>query len=64
MINIKTNKIKCKHCGDIIESTHLHDFKVCSCGTVGVDGGHFYLSRSFITSPSEDYEELSEKVED
>jgi len=24
---IKTNKIKCKKCGDIIESTSVHDFK-------------------------------------
>ena len=42
---IKTNKIKCKKCGDIIESTSVHDFKWCSCGTVAVDGGHEYLRR-------------------
>ena len=39
------NKIKCKKCGDIIESEHRHDFKVCKCGTVAVDGGYDYLRR-------------------
>ena len=42
---IKNNKIKCKKCGDIIESTSVHQFKWCSCGTVAVDGGHEYLRR-------------------
>ena len=53
---IKTNKIKCKKCGDIIESTSVHDFKLCSCGTVAVDGGHEYLRRLGI---EEDFEDLS-----
>lgn len=35
---IKSNKIKCKSCGDIIESKDLYDFKRCSCGKVAVDG--------------------------
>lgn len=37
-----TNAIKCKVCGDVIESEHRHDFKTCSCGAVSVDGGHNY----------------------
>lgn len=53
---IKTNKIKCKKCGDIIESTSVHDFKWCSCGTVAVDGGHEYLRR---LGNEEDFEDLS-----
>jgi hypothetical protein len=51
------NGIKCKHCGDIIESTSIHDFKFCSCGKVAVDGGCSYLKRS---GNSNDWEELSE----
>ena len=39
------NVIKCKKCGDIIESTSVHDFKTCSCGACSVDGGHDYLRR-------------------
>lgn len=59
MRKIKRNAIKCNHCGDIIESTHVHDFKTCSCGTVSVDGGKEYLRRCFMKSP-EDFEDLSE----
>jgi hypothetical protein len=60
MGKIIENKIKCKHCGDIIESTHVHDYKRCKCGKVAVDGGHYYLRRSFPEMPAEEhYEELS-----
>lgn len=45
MQRIITNKIKCKKCGDVIESEYTHDFKMCRCGAVGVDGGHDYLRR-------------------
>ena len=31
--------IKCRKCLETIESTHQHDFKYCSCGAVGIDGG-------------------------
>lgn len=29
MEKIKVNKIRCKRCGDIIESKTVHDFKFC-----------------------------------
>ena len=45
MNKIIVNKIKCKKCGDIIESTYRHDFKFCKCGAVAVDGGKDYLRR-------------------
>lgn len=50
------NRIRCKHCGDIIESKSTHDFKLCSCGKVAIDGGRSYLKRS--GNPN-DLEELS-----
>lgn len=53
---IRTNKIKCKKCGDIIESINVHDFKWCSCGAVAIDGGREYLRR---IGNKEDFEELS-----
>jgi hypothetical protein len=31
--------IYCKNCKDTIESKSHHDFKYCSCGKVGIDGG-------------------------
>lgn len=55
MKKIVRNRIKCKKCGEIIESTSRHDFKFCKCGAVAVDGGKDYLRRS-----KEDYEELVE----
>lgn len=57
---IIVNKIRCRHCGDVIESRHIHDSRKCSCGKVAVDGGPFYLRRVFPDDPWEDYyEELS-----
>ena len=57
---IKINKIKCNNCKQIIESTHRHDFKVCSCWDdngkgCAVDGGKDYLRRL-----GYNYEDLSE----
>ena len=62
MQKIIRNAIRCKKCGDIIESKTVHDFKFCSCGSCAVDGGHDYLRRC---GNREDWEELSEaeKVE-
>ena len=58
---IKSNKIQCKICGDIIESVNVHDFVTCSCGNCSVDGGHYYLKRCFNgKSPEDCYIELSE----
>ena len=53
---IISNKIKCKKCGDIIESKSTNDYKRCSCGAVAVDGGKDYLKR---IGKEEDYIELS-----
>lgn len=54
---IISNKIKCKKCGDIIESKNTNDYKRCSSGAVAVDGGKDYLKR---IGNEKDYEELSE----
>lgn len=54
---IISNKIRCKRCKQVIESTSVHDFKTCQCGAVSVDGGRYYLRRG---GESEDWEELSE----
>lgn len=53
---IVTNKIECKRCGDIIESTYRHDFRTCKCGAVSVDGGKDYLRRG---GNREDWEDMS-----
>lgn len=58
MKKIIVNKIMCNHCGDIIESTYIHDYKQCKCGRCSVDGGHEYLKRGF--QEQNDYKDLSE----
>ena len=63
MRKIVKNAIKCNHCGDIIVSEYRHDYKMCSCQTVSVDGGNDYLRRGFVNSP-EDYTDLSEFEEE
>lgn len=57
MTKILVNKIRCKKCGDVIESKSVHDFKFCKCESVAVDGGHNYLRR---LGEFEDWEDLSE----
>ncbi len=66
MQKIKVNKAKCLFCGDIIESTHVHDYKTCKCGKISVDGGTYYLKRGFPAGYKyeECIEELSEYEND
>jgi len=33
------NAVHCKLCKDTIQSHHSRDFKMCTCGSIGVDGG-------------------------
>ena len=63
MKRIIRNAIQCKHCGEIIESKSVHDFKICRCGKVFVDGGHEYLRRGYTNSAEEDFIDLSETIE-
>ena len=29
----------CKLCKDTLQSNHTRDFKMCTCGSIGIDGG-------------------------
>lgn len=58
MKKIIANKIRCNHCGDVIESTAVHEFVTCRCGTCSVDGGKDYIRRCF--NVEGDFEELAE----
>lgn len=51
------NRIKCKKCGEIIESKTVHDFVRCSCGAVATDGGLEYMH---VSGNVDDWENLSE----
>ena len=59
-IKIIRNRIKCKFCGDILESKSRLDVEFCSCDKDSIDGGQFYLKRSWYPG---DWEELSEIIE-
>jgi hypothetical protein len=39
--------LKCNQCGDLVYSRAHHDFRQCSCGGTGVDGGFDYLKVCF-----------------
>ena len=58
MQKIVKNMIKCKKCGDVIQSRSRHDFRFCDCGAISIDGGYDYLKRSFQFS-ADDIEEMS-----
>lgn len=51
------NAARCRKCGDEIESKSRHDYRVCSCGSIAVDGGLNYIRRA---GEMGDIEELSE----
>ena len=39
------NAVKCTKCGDVVVSTHVHDFRWCSCKSIFTDGGTDYVHR-------------------
>lgn len=43
---ILRNRVRCKECNEVIESTFRHDYKTCSCGIAMVDGGTTYLRQN------------------
>ena len=51
MEKIISNKIQCKHCGEIIESKSIHSFVTCKCGCCSADDSHYHLSCLYFYSP-------------
>jgi hypothetical protein len=49
---VPRNRAKCRKCGDIVWSTHRHDFTRCSCGAISLDGGYDY-SRTSAENPED-----------
>jgi len=58
---ILKNRIQCKKCLDIIESTHVHDFKWCKCRSIAVDGGRDYMK---VCGDMKNIHDLSEGISD
>ena len=40
------NAAQCVKCGEVIVSTHRHDYRSCKCGALAVDGGRDYAKRT------------------
>ena len=55
---IVRNRVKCKKCGDIIESKHRHDFVWCKCQSIFTDGGKDYVRRGGNPDFMEDMSEV------
>lgn len=58
LYRITKNAIRCKLCGDVVESKRLHDPVWCSCGACAADGGHHEIKRLWRVPDC--YEELAE----
>ncbi len=43
--DILINAAVCKKCNTYIRSINRHDYKMCDCQKVGVDGGSWYAKR-------------------
>ena len=45
------SKIQCTSCDDIIESTSVHDYLICKCTEIFLDGGNEYLRYGWTKEP-------------
>ena len=65
MLRLIKNKIRCKTCGDIIESRTRHEFVRCKCGRCFVDGGTDYSRKGYFSENLEDsFEDLSVYIDE
>jgi hypothetical protein len=56
-MEILRNAARCRRCSVVVESTYVHHYQECSCGSIAVDGGREYLRR---VGNARDIEELSQ----
>ena len=57
-VRIVRNAARCKRCGDVIASGHVHAYVTCGCGAIAVDGGLEYLKRCGDPADMEDLAEV------
>lgn len=62
-MKILRNRAKCLLCDEIIESKSIHDYQVCKCGNLKIDGGHEYV-RIGVSHGRDSLELMTESVED
>lgn len=44
--DIWINAARCRSCGETVRSKNRHDCRQCSCGSLSVDGGSWYVRRN------------------
>lgn len=57
------NAVRCLQCGEVVDSKNTHDYVVCRCGNIAVDGGPSYeriVGRALIDAS---YEPMHEYVD-
>lgn len=59
--DIWSNAIKCLRCDTVIRSRNRHDYVVCPCKAVAVDGGSHYCK---VVGNREDFEYMTELYAD
>jgi len=50
-------KVRCKKCGDVIQSMSVHDMKTCQCRAIAIDGGGCY-TKLIMWPDAQDYIEF------
>ena len=64
MDKILVNKVRCKKCGDVIESKSTHDFQSCECGAIFIDGGKEYQRYGWGTDRNKFIKSEGDEIED
>ena len=44
------SEIACSNCGEIITSKHRHDFVICACESIFIDGGFDYCRYGYLAA--------------
>lgn len=61
--DIWRNAVECAKCADYIRSRNRHDMRWCSCRSVAVDGGSWYIRRAGDINNIIDHTEMFEDIE-
>ena len=63
MKRILRNAVKCRLCGDVIESKRVYGLVECGCGAITIEGGKRHLRRSGDILAIEELNEMAEEME-
>lgn len=63
MRRVIVNKVRCKKCNDLIESKHEHDYQLCSCGSIFIDGGNDYQRYGWGMNQNDEKLELDDYID-